>query len=88
MAEPLTCACRSRRTLSAISRSAIVFDDLHFERRPYDKWRAYGQSKTENALHPGGSMTGLQQHLSIDERRAPGPTAAGRHVGRVCAAAQ
>lgn len=30
--------------------SPVVFDDVHFERRPYDKWRAYGQSKTANAL--------------------------------------
>ena len=61
--------------------SPVEFDDIHFERRPYDKWRAYGQSKTANALfavgldrrgraagitanavHPGGIMTGLQQH--------------------------
>ena len=31
-------------------RGAIDFDDPHFERRPYDKWIAYGQSKTANAL--------------------------------------
>ncbi|QSQ26557.1 SDR family NAD(P)-dependent oxidoreductase [Pyxidicoccus parkwayensis] len=31
-------------------RSAIDFEDPHFERRPYDKWIAYGQSKTANAL--------------------------------------
>ncbi|HTU60510.1 MAG TPA: SDR family NAD(P)-dependent oxidoreductase [Polyangiales bacterium] len=30
--------------------SPVVFDDLQFERRPYDKWQAYGQSKTANAL--------------------------------------
>lgn len=30
--------------------SPVVFDDLHFERRPYDKWEAYGQSKTANVL--------------------------------------
>jgi NAD(P)-dependent dehydrogenase (short-subunit alcohol dehydrogenase family) len=29
---------------------AIDFDDPHFERRPYDKYLAYGQSKTANAL--------------------------------------
>jgi NAD(P)-dependent dehydrogenase (short-subunit alcohol dehydrogenase family) len=29
---------------------AVDFDDLHFERRPYDKWVAYGQSKTANIL--------------------------------------
>lgn len=30
--------------------SPVVFDDLHFERRPYDPWQAYGQSKTANVL--------------------------------------
>ena len=31
-------------------RSAVDFDDPNFERRPYDKWVAYGQSKTATAL--------------------------------------
>jgi NAD(P)-dependent dehydrogenase (short-subunit alcohol dehydrogenase family) len=31
-------------------RSAVDFDDTMFERRPYDKWIAYGQSKTANVL--------------------------------------
>jgi NAD(P)-dependent dehydrogenase (short-subunit alcohol dehydrogenase family) len=30
--------------------SPVVFDDLHFERRDYDKWVSYGQSKTANVL--------------------------------------
>ncbi|MGV9385508.1 SDR family NAD(P)-dependent oxidoreductase [Nonomuraea sp. NPDC003707] len=30
--------------------SPVVFDDLHFQRRPYDAHAAYGQSKTANAL--------------------------------------
>ena len=30
--------------------SPVVFDDLFFERRPYDPGLAYGQSKTANAL--------------------------------------
>ncbi|WP_406423611.1 SDR family NAD(P)-dependent oxidoreductase [Streptomyces sp. NBC_01589] len=30
--------------------SPIVFDDIHFERRAYDPWRGYGQSKTANVL--------------------------------------
>jgi len=29
----------------------IDFDDLHFERRPYDGWTAYAQSKLANLLH-------------------------------------
>jgi NAD(P)-dependent dehydrogenase (short-subunit alcohol dehydrogenase family) len=28
----------------------VDFDDPNFERRPYDKWKAYGQSKSANAL--------------------------------------
>ncbi|MFI5915272.1 SDR family NAD(P)-dependent oxidoreductase [Dactylosporangium sp. NPDC051541] len=31
-------------------RSPVVFDDIHFERREYDPWLAYGQSKTANVL--------------------------------------
>lgn len=31
-------------------RSGIVWDDVHFRKAPYDKWVAYGQSKTANAL--------------------------------------
>lgn len=39
-------------SLSSIGhrRAGINFDDPNFDRRPYDKWEAYGQSKTANAL--------------------------------------
>jgi NAD(P)-dependent dehydrogenase (short-subunit alcohol dehydrogenase family) len=39
-------------SLSSIGhrRSPVVFDDIDFKNRPYDKWSAYGQSKTANAL--------------------------------------
>lgn len=30
--------------------SSVVFDDLHFNSRPYHKWQAYGQAKTANSL--------------------------------------
>jgi NAD(P)-dependent dehydrogenase (short-subunit alcohol dehydrogenase family) len=30
--------------------SGIRWDDMQFERDPYDKWQAYGQSKTANSL--------------------------------------
>jgi NAD(P)-dependent dehydrogenase (short-subunit alcohol dehydrogenase family) len=30
--------------------SPVVFDDIHFERRAYGDWPAYGQSKTANVL--------------------------------------
>ena len=35
---------------SAHHRSDITWDDIHFERREYDPWVAYGQSKTANVL--------------------------------------
>lgn len=69
----------------------VDLDDPHFARRPYSKWKAYGQAKTFNALmavsldahhhgdgieafsvHPGGIMTGLQQHLPRQEMEQRG----------------
>jgi len=35
-------------------RSPVNFDDPHFRNRPYDKWEAYGQSKTANSLFAVG----------------------------------
>ena len=35
-------------------RSGIKFDDPHYRKRPYDKWEAYGQSKTADALFAVG----------------------------------
>lgn len=35
---------------SAHHRGAVDFDDIHFERREYEPWTAYGQSKTANIL--------------------------------------
>ena len=47
-------AARSGRVVSVSSaghlRSPVVFDDIHFQRRPYDPFLAYGQSKTANIL--------------------------------------
>ncbi len=39
--------------------SPVVFEDIQFEHRPYDKWRAYGQSKTANVLF----AVGLERRL-------------------------
>lgn len=41
--------------------SPVVFDDIHFNHRPYDKWLAYGQSKTANALF----AKALNQRLAL-----------------------
>ncbi len=35
---------------TAHKRAGVDFDDIHFEKKPYDKWEAYGQSKTADAL--------------------------------------
>lgn len=43
------------------ARSAVDFADPQFECRPYDKWVAYGQSKTANALFA----------VALDVRGAP-----------------
>ena len=34
----------------AHGRGDVRWDDVHFEKEPYDKWKAYAQSKTANAL--------------------------------------
>ena len=51
------------RVVSVSSRghhmSPVVFDDIQFERRPYDKWLAYGQAKTSNVLF----AVGLERRL-------------------------
>ena len=39
--------------------SDIDFDDPNFERRDYEKWTAYGQSKTANALFAAGAAERL-----------------------------
>ena len=35
---------------SAHSLTRILWDDIHFKNSPYDKWMAYGQSKTASSL--------------------------------------
>lgn len=51
---PALAAAGSARVVSVSSvghfGSPVVLDDLHFERRPYEPWSAYGQSKTANVL--------------------------------------
>ncbi len=51
---PALRAAKGARVVSLSSRgharAGVDFEDAHFERRAYDKWKAYGQSKTANAL--------------------------------------
>ena len=35
---------------SAHALTGILWDDIHFSKHPYDKWMAYGQSKTASSL--------------------------------------
>jgi NAD(P)-dependent dehydrogenase (short-subunit alcohol dehydrogenase family) len=50
----LTAAAHGARVVALSSsghkRSGMVFDDIMFEHRPYEKWAAYGQAKSANAL--------------------------------------
>jgi NAD(P)-dependent dehydrogenase (short-subunit alcohol dehydrogenase family) len=43
-------------------RSPFNFDDPHFEHRPYDRWSAYAQSKTADAL----LAVGISRHWAVD----------------------
>jgi NAD(P)-dependent dehydrogenase (short-subunit alcohol dehydrogenase family) len=66
------------RVVSVSSRghrfSPVVFDDIHFESRPYEKWEAYGQSKTANVLFA----------VELDRRlRERGVRAFGLHPGAI-----
>jgi NAD(P)-dependent dehydrogenase (short-subunit alcohol dehydrogenase family) len=51
---PALVAGAPARVISVSSRghqfSPVEFDDIHYERRAYDKWSAYGQAKTANIL--------------------------------------
>ncbi|MFP5078670.1 oxidoreductase [Rhizobium sp. YIM 134829] len=55
---PALVAAGGARVVSVSSRghqiAGIDFDDIDFRTRPYDKWVAYGQSKTANALFAMG----------------------------------
>ena len=52
----------------------MLLDDLNFERRPYDKWEAYGNAKTANALFA----------LGLNDRyAAQGVTANSVHPGGI-----
>ena len=43
-------------------RSGINWDDIHYRSRPYDKWEAYGQSKTANSLFAVGYSSRFEEH--------------------------
>jgi NAD(P)-dependent dehydrogenase (short-subunit alcohol dehydrogenase family) len=51
---PALAGARGARVVALSSRghaySGVDFDDPFFDRRPYDKWKAYGQAKSANSL--------------------------------------
>jgi NAD(P)-dependent dehydrogenase (short-subunit alcohol dehydrogenase family) len=57
--------------------SDIHFDDIQYRHRPYDKWEAYGQSKTANALF----AVGLTQHYGSQGITANAVNPGGIHTG-------
>lgn len=58
---PLVLAGANRRIVNLSSRghhlAPVTLEDPHFERREYDKWQSYGQSKTANILFTVGLET-------------------------------
>lgn len=75
---PALVAAGSARVVAVSSRghqiAGMDFDDTDFQRRPYDKWVAYGQSKTANALFA----------MALDTRgREQGVRAFSLHPGQI-----
>ena len=76
------------RVVSVSSRghhlAPVSFDDLHFERRPYDKWQSYGQAKTANVLFAVALERRLGAHGVHTNALHPGAiiTELGRHLQR------
>ncbi len=68
---------------SAHQWSPVVFDDIHFRRRPYDALSAYGQSKTANVLFAVGASTRWAADGITVNALMPGaiPTNLQRHLG-------
>ena len=62
---------------SAHRRSDMHFDDLNYQHHPYDKWEAYGQSKTTNALF----AVGLTRHFGRQGITANAVNPGGTHSG-------
>jgi NAD(P)-dependent dehydrogenase (short-subunit alcohol dehydrogenase family) len=83
---PGLAAARGARVVSVSSsahlRSPVVFDDIHFQRRPYDPWAAYGQSKTANSLFAVGATARWRDDGITANALHPGAihTALQRHV--------
>jgi NAD(P)-dependent dehydrogenase (short-subunit alcohol dehydrogenase family) len=67
----------------------VDFDDLNFDRRPYDPWLAYGQSKTANILFAVEAAKRWASDGITANALNPGritSTNLGRHIGDIVAA--
>ncbi|MFI5706545.1 SDR family NAD(P)-dependent oxidoreductase [Kribbella sp. NPDC051620] len=67
----------------------VDFDDLNFDRRPYDPWLAYGQSKTANILFAVEAAKRWASDGITANALNPGritSTNLGRHIGDIAAA--
>lgn len=64
----------------------VLFDDVHFERHPYDPWAAYSQSKTANVLFTVEAARRWAADLIAVNALNPGritTTRLGRHIGDI-----
>jgi NAD(P)-dependent dehydrogenase (short-subunit alcohol dehydrogenase family) len=64
--------------------SGVVFEDIHYENRPYDKWEAYGQSKSANVLFSVALNRRLSERGVTANAVHPGMivTELGRHLSK------
>lgn len=73
---PLLQATKDARVVALTSSghklSAIRWDDIHFQNESYDKWQAYGQSKTANALFANALSRRLAKHGGLAFSVHPG----------------
>ena len=63
----------------------VVFDDLHYRFRPYDRWTSYGQSKSAIVLFAVGAAQRWADDGIVVNALMPGniaSTALARHMGR------
>lgn len=64
----------------------VLFDDIHFERHPYDPWAAYSQSKTANVLFAVEASRRWASDLIAVNALNPGRTTTtrlSRHIGDI-----
>jgi NAD(P)-dependent dehydrogenase (short-subunit alcohol dehydrogenase family) len=81
-------ASRASRVVALSSighrRSPVHFEDIHYRQRAYDKWEAYGQSKTANSLFAVGFDARFAEHGVNANAVMPGGimTPLQRHLSR------